>query len=570
MEVIKMNQKRKLTSLLLMLSLVFGLFAGCDTSESPAAGQETQSAQPAQPTSVTADEKPEETDSGTAVTSVINYPLAEETVTLSMWTRVNVTASTNFETYSDHHVYATAEELTNVHINFSEVSSESETAQFGLMLASDDYADIISNFTGLYSGADNAIEEGIIVDIYPYMEENSPEYFTLINAPEVLRDMMTDSGRIPAFRGIYSELSMGENGLVIRKDWLEETGLKAPGTYDELYDVLSALKVEYNLSQPLYMQAEGTISNQLVSGFGVNGEQGSMSKTTPFYQVDGKVKFGRGEDGWREYLAMMNKYYTEGLISNDFMNNSGMMNADTFLSAAAGESAVFQAPYSFFDMLASTSGVEGYELIGIKDPTVNTGDTTHFSGNISRVSTTSSYSISTACDDIALACRWMNFFATKEGTMLSRWGIEGLTYDIDVNGEPYFTEFYLHNPDGISMMDMRTTYTLDICSPSSPNVLLKTSSESVQKTVATWNEGRDGAYTYPSNASMSAEEAEIFNKAWSDISTYNSEMTLKFIMGEEDINDDAAWVAYTSMLESMDIQACIDMKQAALDRYLKR
>lgn len=39
---------------------------------------------------------------------------------------------------------------------------------------------------------------------------------------------------------------------------------------------------------------------------------------TPFYQIDGEVKFGPMEDGYKKYLSTLAKWYADGLIYKDF------------------------------------------------------------------------------------------------------------------------------------------------------------------------------------------------------------------------------------------------------------
>ena len=56
---------------------------------------------------------------------------------------------------------------------------------------------------------------------------------------------------------------------------------------------------------------------------------------------------------------------------------------------------------------------------------------------------------------------------------------------------------------------------------------------------------------------------------YSDISTYASEMVLKFIIGAEPLTEDS-FADYVSHIEEMGIQNCIDIYQTAYERYLER
>ena len=68
---------------------------------------------------------------------------------------------------------------------------------------------------------------------------------------------------------------------------------------------------------------------------------------------------------------------------------------------------------------------------------------------------------------------------------------------------------------------------------------------------------------------MTIAESEEFNRTYSDISTNVSESVLAFITGSRPLNDET-WEELVKGIEGMGIQRCIDVKQAALDRYLQR
>lgn len=39
---------------------------------------------------------------------------------------------------------------------------------------------------------------------------------------------------------------------------------------------------------------------------------------SPFFQIDGEVKYGPMEDGYKKYLTTLSKWYADGLIYKDF------------------------------------------------------------------------------------------------------------------------------------------------------------------------------------------------------------------------------------------------------------
>ena len=83
-----------------------------------------------------------------------------------------------------------------------------------------------------------------------------------------------------------------------------------------------------------------------------------------------------------------------------------------------------------------------------------------------------------------------------------------------------------------------------------------------------WDKYYEDEYTMPS-LSLTAEESETYSSHYGDISTYASEMVLKFILGIEPLNEET-YAAYVKRVENMGIQDCVDVYQSAYDRYLAR
>ena len=75
------------------------------------------------------------------------------------------------------------------------------------------------------------------------------------------------------------------------------------------------------------------------------------------------------------------------------------------------------------------------------------------------------------------------------------------------------------------------------------------------------------AWSMPEVA-VTQDESEEYARAYNDVKTYADEMTLKFIIGVEDI--DAGWDKYISTLENFGLQTMLDIQQAALERYYQK
>ena len=71
----------------------------------------------------------------------------------------------------------------------------------------------------------------------------------------------------------------------------------------------------------------------------------------------------------------------------------------------------------------------------------------------------------------------------------------------------------------------------------------------------------------PPEVSMTAEESAAFSTTYTNITTLVEEMTVKFIMGTESMD---GYEKFVEDLYTYGLQRCIDIQQAALDRYNNR
>ena len=175
-------------------------------------------------------------------------------------------------------------------------------------------------------------------------------------------------------------------------------------------------------------------------------------------------------------------------------------------------------------------------------------------------------SISDCCEDVDLACAWLDFWYTKEGSVLANYGQEGVSFNYDADGNPEFTDLVLHNEE-FPMISFATTYYTLACVPTLQDYdrIFSAYSQANLDAMDLWTETSDDLYTIPAQVELSYDESNEYGDLWSDISTYASTEVFKFVMGE--YNFDSDWDAFIEKIESMGIQDCIDIYQDAYDRY---
>ncbi|MGI5936047.1 MAG: hypothetical protein ACOX7I_04500, partial [Oscillospiraceae bacterium] len=254
-----MQKARRILGIILAVLMVAALFAGCGNKEEQksSAGEPTDSG-PTQPaeTETTPELEPEQ-EEATYPFDLPYIPVTEDT-TITLWCSFNPQALTVVDSVADTSVFKAMEEITGVTFDAVSVAGNVARDAFNILINSGEYPDIIGNLSMLYKGLDAAVDDGVAIDLMPYLEEYSPNFWYLINQkPELRKYLTTDEGRIVRYTSFSMEGALTQLGYVIRQDWLEDLGMEVPQTYEELHDTLTAFKVEKGADSGLWLNYMG-------------------------------------------------------------------------------------------------------------------------------------------------------------------------------------------------------------------------------------------------------------------------------------------------------------------------
>ena len=564
---------KKITAILLALVLALGLLAGCSSESSAASAAPAESTvQPepapepvaeedsAETVSEPADAVPsaEEAAEETPVEDAYVLPLTTGGETLTMFAITNSNVTDNIGDLGNHQIYVQAEKVTGVNVEIQAVMQEVSSDQFSLIIASGDWPDMVRS-ANYPAGLSSAYEEEIVIDMADYLEY-APNYAKILEEnPNIAKEAKTDDGNIlemyylNSYNGAF-EVPLLE-GPVIRGDLLDALELEVPTTVDELYDVLTQFKAAYDLADPLFM------SN---NAFGAGSFlMGAFDASAELYQVDGTVKFGPMEDGFKAYLETMTKWYSEGILNSDFYNyDENPMSPVTEGKKTGGDVGVFNAPAANLGAYCSdTVTYVGMPILPNKE------GKNHFITTIT-LDTSKGMTITTTCSNIALAMAWCDFWYSEPGRLLSNYGIEGVTFAYDENGVPHWTDLLLNNSDGLSVGIARQCYVTLTQQPGvcPKEIEVSLLDDNALAAVEIWGRVGDADYDMP-NVSLTSEESSRAAQIFSDLDTLSQETWYKILMGQADIS---TWGEYLSQMESMGVQEYIDIYQTALDRYNDR
>ncbi len=166
--------------------------------------------------------------------------------------------------------------------------------------------------------------QGYFLAMNDLIQKYAPNLVSYMNEYKMMKPYMTSSDG-----NIYMTVNVDTNTLNratrvwMNKVWLDNVGMKAPSTLDELYNVLAAFKQKDangngnpNDEIPLSTRFEDSATGNRVEGallpsFGINSR-------SPVYilQADGsgKVYLANTTDNYKAYLKYMHRLYSEGLL----------------------------------------------------------------------------------------------------------------------------------------------------------------------------------------------------------------------------------------------------------------
>lgn len=587
---------KKLLALLLALTMVLSMLAGCGSSQptaassvAPAASAEAPTASaeapaeeeaapaeetaPAEEEAAPAEDSAEEEVPAEALPQLeeVELPLFEETRTYTMWTMLPFfMASLVSDMSTDINNLVLLQEYCNVKLDIISVGDMVVDEQFNLMVASGEYTDIISDGVSHYAkGYDAAISDDIIIDLYDLAEEYAPNYMYYLNTDTTLRnELVTDNGCLPTFATIYKEQGCENGGLLVRGDWLRELGLDAPQTYDELHDFIQTCIATYGGQGICIGNAmEANKADDPLYSYGYDFYAGSYNI------IDGQVVYSYLNDNYYDYIRMISDWYADGTIYSDFFN-AGMGATDKWF--ASGTCCLNNATAANIATIASYADASySYELAPISAPKQDPADELHFSwtDRFSRVKQADSWAISSTCEDPEGIAMMVNYLFSEAGQLMYNYGDEGHSFEYDENGTPQYTDLITNNPDGISYKDACYLFASAVASGHLPS-LMDVRAGYYYFGDLEWEIfdafrscDADGSYNMPNGVALNAEENEEYAALSSDVSTYASTQLMKYVLGQEELTEES-FSAFQEVLISLGAERMEELYQTAYERFL--
>ena len=477
---------------------------------------------------------------------------------LTVWMTLNNFLSTEVTNFGDTELAKQLEEDTGIKVKYIHPAQGGQSEQFNLMIASEELPDIIQYDWTNY-GAQAAIDDGTILPLNDVIDKWAPNLKKVLNDyPKYDKMVKTDEGNYYIFPCLAGEDKFRiYTGPVVRQDWLDKLGMDVPETIDDWDKMLRGFKNELGVSLPI----SASMSNLATIFSGAYGVYQVM------YLENGKPVYGQAQEGWKDFLKQMNKWYKEGLIDQNVATFDSNMLTTNMLNDRVG--ATFTGGASGIGRWTqSRTDGKDFRPVGAPYPVKTKGSKPQFSTLSTGYYPASSYAISGQCKNPELAARFMDYGYTEKGSMLYNFGIEGITYEMK-DGNFKFTDSVLNNPDGFQKGIIRYAmggYSGPFLMDKRLDIGLLAKPQAAYDAVATWMDTDMEKHLMPPITYTTEEQSEIAN-IQAELDTYVTEMTLKFVTGAEPLEN---FDKYQSRLESFKLNRMLEITEAALDRYENR
>jgi putative aldouronate transport system substrate-binding protein len=505
---------------------------------------------------------------------IYDYPLAEEHSITAF--AVNRGLTSNYVSdFSELITFQIASSETGIDVNFTTVPGDAAETQMNLIFASGDFPDLVSYFTAAYSGTPaSAYENDLIVPLNDYLADYSPNYRAWIETNDTyLKSVTSDDGNIYCWYSLNAAPAV-EQGSWVRADLIDKFGIDVPTTVSEMEDYFALCKDE-GLSSVISCNAYGFMifsdafdvpSLSADNGFGIGlFREGNTVES---------ILSADNSDKLKTYMETLHQWYENGYYAADLVSFTSSDDTNINNLIYNGETGYMWSGSGHYANYVQQAAVEGWDIEPTPNIVLNSGDTTHYLANDVIKTNVGSIVMTSACEDIEAACRYVDWFYSDMGINITNYGPEGLTWNWSSDGTSrlfssavYADEVYGLGSAPVMMMYNGSTTWASIAD-SLYNLYYGSSMIAIE-CQKLWSQNTDSEkYLSTGALSLTTSESEQASTIQSDLNTYLEESLTKFLTG--DLSLDTDWDGFISTIEGMGLQDVVDIYQDAYDRYLDR
>ena len=457
-------KKKKILSMLLATVMVAGSLAGCgslgdtqSTSTDTSTGSKTENTTGTEAASTEA-----------AVEENLDYQYGLDTtfhsddpVTYSFFFS-DASWYPMVDTWKTEGVFKKIEEVTNVTLDITSIDSGDYNQKVALMINAGEAAYIIPK---TYDESPY-VDGGAIVPISDYTQYMP--YFTdfveKYNMQDDLKTITKSDGKFYRLPGML-EAPVQDYTFMIRKDLFDAAGVDVPAiekdwTWDDLYDALVKVKA-YMVSEGMIKESDYVWSDLWCGSEVTDGSGGNLLKLmASAYDVQAGWAIGNGmlydstkdewyfgptSDNFKAYLSEVTKYVQGGILDPETFTQDNQTACNKFYRGETAILSVNRSQYtSWLANLDENLGAGNYETYLCLLPR---GEKTNYLPENSRLENGVMIS-KRALDELGeegfiKMIRFVDWlFYSHEAYNLTKWGVEGETYQVNADGTKSLMDGY--------------------------------------------------------------------------------------------------------------------------------
>lgn len=547
-------------ALLLAITMLVGLVAGCDTT-TPTTVVTTAVGTTAVGTTAAPTEPVIKNFNPTG------YPICPEKVTLSVMMNARAEMPADLNTIP---LVQNDEKVMNVHIDWVQVAGEAWNETKNLKLATGDLPDIIESQV---TAADLTKygPEGTFIPMQDLIKKYAPNFVALYKElPELEKMIVASDGNTYGMGRVNSGPWMTTNGVgFINRAWLTKLKLTMPETTDEFYNVLKAFKTgdpngngkadEIPVAFSKFI-TENNGFGYLLSSFGLAvGGQGFNATWADV--KDGKVYCQATTNEFKEAVKFLAKLYAEGLMDVEgfTLTTADYQNKLNLEPGVVGYSQV----WDINDIVSNATNKAAYEYMPLLTSPVAKAPVFY------KQPLPGTYRgwgvITKVCETPEVATRWLDYHFEVRNAIEH---IEG-PIGVRVIEAPDGTMSVRKPPEGMTVAEDRFSQCpaqILAMPPSAYKNILKL--PSTDKKVA-FVQTRCHPFADPDPMMpvyYSAEESSEMVQLQTDIRAYIERRMSEWIVNGKVESD---WASYLTEIDKAGLPKWITINQAAYDRFMK-
>ena len=457
-------KKKKILSMLLATVMVAGSLAGCGSSgDTQSTSTDTSTGSKTENTTGT-----EAASTEAAVEENLDYQYGLDTtfhsddpVTYSFFFS-DASWYPMVDTWKTEGVFKKIEEVTNVTLDITSIDSGDYNQKVSLMINAGEAAYIIPK---TYDESPY-VDGGAIVPISDYTQYMP--YFTdfveKYNMQDDLKTITKSDGKFYRLPGML-EAPVQDYTFLIRKDLFDAAGVDVAAiekdwTWDDLYDALVKVK-EYMVSQGMIKESDYVWSDLWCGSEVTDGSGGNLLKLmASAYDVQAGWAIGNGmlydsdkdewyfgptSDNFKAYLSEVTKYVQGGILDPETFTQDNQTACNKFYRGETAILSVNRSQYtSWLANLDENLGAGNYETYLCLLPR---GEKTNYLPENSRLENGVMIS-KRALDELGeegfiKMIRFVDWlFYSHEAYNLTKWGVEGETYQVNADGTKSLLDGY--------------------------------------------------------------------------------------------------------------------------------